>query len=455
MYESRGELIPVRQGTALQPYDPRGDHLVLKDSLRGPARLGIFLVVAFVGGFGGWAALVPLASGAIAPGIVSPDGSRRTVQHLEGGIIRTLHVRDGDVVEKGQPLLVLESVQPRANHDMQLKQQRTLRITKARLDAERLGKEEVVFPADLMNAGPEIAAIMAAQQELFLARRASHESKNRIHRQRTGQLREQIKGFDAQVMSAGRQIGFLEEEIVGKRELSQKGYLAKPELLRMLRMEAELAGRRGQYEAAISEAHQQIGEAELQLLANDAARADQIATQLDQVQAELNALEEKLSASRDVLNRTTITAPVGGTIVNLKFKTVSGVIQPGVPILDIVPAEDKLLIEARISPTDIDVVHAGLNAQVQFTAMSRRSAPRIEGVVRSVSADRMLDESTKKPYYLARVQVEREEVERLGANIELVPGMPADVLIVTGERTLATYLLRPFLDAIWKTLREV
>ena len=151
---------------------------------------------------------------------------------------------------------------------------------------------------------------MAAQQELFLARRASHELKNRIHRQRTGQLREQIKGFEAQVMSTGRQIGYLEEEIVGKRDLARRAILRSRSCLRMLRNGGELAGRRGQYEAAISEAHQQIGEAELQLLANDAVRADQIATQLDQVQAELNALEEKLSASRDVLNRTTIAAPV-------------------------------------------------------------------------------------------------------------------------------------------------
>ena len=377
------------------------------------------------------------------------------MQHLEGGIIRTLHVRDGDLVEMGQPLLVLESVQPRANHDMQLKQQRTLRITKARLDAERLGKDDVEFPADLMAAGPEIAAIMAAQREIFVTRRTSHESKNRIYRQRASQLREQIKGFEAQVKSAVSQIRYLEEEIIGKRHLAEKGYLAKPELLRMLRMEAELAGRQGQYESGISEAQQQIGEAELQLLANEATRADQIATQLDQVQAELNALDEKLLATRDVLNRTTIAAPVSGTIVNLKFKTVSGVIQPGVPILDIVPADEKLLIEARIAPTDIDVVHAGLKAQVQFTAFSSRSAARIEGLVRSVSADRMVDEASKKPYYLARVEVERDEVERLGPNIELVPGMPADVLVVTGERTMVTYLLRPFLDAVWRTLREV
>jgi HlyD family secretion protein len=446
------EMVPIHQVTALQAYDI-GHPIGLKEAVRGPAKLGAYIIGIFVLGFGGFAGTVPLAGGAVAPGIISPDGSRRTVQHLEGGIIRALHVRDGDIVEKGQPLLVLESVQAKSNHDLLLKQQRTLRVTKARLDAERTGKDEVEFPPDLQAAGPDITLMMVAQQELFLLRRTSHESKNRILRQRIGQLREQIKGFDAQVTSASRQIEFLEEEIAGKRELAKKGYLAKPELLRMLRMQAELTGRLGQYEAAISEAHQQIGEAELQLLANDAVRADQIATQLEQVQAELNGLDEKLLASGDVLRRTVIAAPLPGTVVNLKFKTVSGVIQPGAPILDIVPLDEKLIIEARISPTDVDVVHQGLQAQIQLSAISTRSAPRVAGTVRSISADRMVDESSKA-YYLARVEVDRDELRRIDPNIELMPGMPADVLIVTGERTIANYLLRPFFDAIWKTLRE-
>jgi HlyD family secretion protein len=451
----RGELVPADRVTLLQPYDPyRRDQLALKQIVRGPLAVGLFLILVFVVGFGLWAALVPLAGGAIAPGVISPDGSRRTVQHLEGGIIRKLHVRDGDYVEKEQPLLELESVQPKANFDLLQKQQRTLRITKARLEAERSGKEDLELAPDLLMAGPEISAIIASQRELFFTRRAAHESKNRILRQRVAQLREQIKGFEAQVESATRQLQLLNEEIVGKRELANKGYLAKPELLRMLRMEAEIAGRRGQYVASISEAEQQIGEAELQMVANDSARADQIATQLDQVNADLNALEEKLTASRDVLKRTIITAPVSGTIVNLKFKTESGVIQPGAPILDIVPSEEKLMIDARISPMDIDVVHAGLKARVQLTAISARFAPRVEGVVKSVSADRLMEETTKQPYFLARVEVDREELRRVGPQVELVPGMPADVLIVTGERTMASYLLRPFLEAIWRTMRE-
>ena len=455
MSEGR-ELVPYRPTPPPQPYIPRRPDgpLALNDVVRGPLRSGVILISVFVGGFGLWAGFVPLAGGAIAPGIISPDGSRRTVQHLEGGIIRKLHVRDGDVVERGQPLVELESVQPKANHDVLQKQQRSLRITKARLDAERQGEESVEFPDDLLALGGETLTILTAQRELFRARRASHEAKNRILRQRAAQLREQIKGFEAQVESAGRQIELVSEEVAGKRELANKGHLPKPELLRVLRMEAELGGRLGQYRAAISEAQQQIGEAELQLVANETARADQVATQLDQVQAELNAIEEKLLASKDILNRTVIAAPVSGTIVNLKFKTELGVIQPGVAIMDIVPAEEKLLIDARISPMDIDIVRAGLKAQVLLSAITSRSAPRIDGFVRSVSADRVVDEKSMQAYFLARIEVSRAELGRLGTKIELVPGMPADVLIVTGERTMANYLLQPFLDAIWKTLRE-
>lgn len=455
MTTSRNEIVVRDNVTILQPYDPRRiDTQTLSRSVRWPAWLGVFFISVFLFGFGVWATVVPLAGGAIAPGIISPDSSKRTVQHLEGGIIRKLHVRDGDFVQKGQPLLVLESVQPKANHDVLLKQQTTLRITKIRLDAERENATRLDFPPELLNGGPGIMATITGQRQLFQARRATLTAKERILRQRMAQLTEQIKGFEAQVASTVRQLSLIAEEVEGKRQLERKGLLPKPQLLRILRMEAEIEGRRGQYIASISQAEQQIGEAELELVANEAERADQIATQLDQVQAELGELEEKLLASKDILSRTVIAAPVSGIVVGLQFKTESGVVQPGVPILDIVPAEDKLMIDARVSPIDIDVIHIGLKAQVQLSAFSTRSTPRVDGIVRSVSADRLVDEATSQPYYLARVEVERDELSRIGPDIELVPGMPADVLIVTGERTMVSYLFQPFMDAIWKTFRE-
>ena len=450
------EIILRDKVTLLQPYNPdRINTRTLRQAVRRPARAGLFLIVVFVFGFGIWAATVPLAGGAISQGVISPDGSTRTVQHLEGGIINKLHVRDGDFVKKNQPLIVLESIQPQANYDLHRKKQRTLHITRIRLQAERNGEDQLKYPTELTGAGPETTAAIASQQELFRVRRVTYMTRKRILRRRIAQLTEQIKGYDAQVESTSRQLDLIGEEITGKRELEGKGYLPRPELLRLMRMEAEIAGRRGQYLASISQARQQIGEAELQLVANDAERAEYIASKFDQVQTELSALEEKLLASKDVLNRTVITAPVNGTIVNLHFKTEGGVVAPGAPILDIVPADERLVIDARVSPMDIDVVKIGLKAQVQLSSFSTRSLPRVAGVVRSVSADRLIDDTTNQPYYLASVEVESGELERIGLGVDLVPGMPADVLIVTGKRTMAKYLFQPFLDAIWRTFREV
>jgi HlyD family secretion protein/epimerase transport system membrane fusion protein len=181
---------------------------------------------------------------------------------------------------------------------------------------------------------------------------------------------------------------------------------------------------------------------------------DQITNQLDQVRVELATTSERLFASKDILNRTTIRSPIAGKVVNLRFKTDGGVVQKGEPIMDIVPSDDLLLIDARISPNDIDVVHTGLPAQVHLLAYANRTAPRISGVVKSVSADRLVDEITHQSYYLARVEVDREEIRRNDPTIELVPGMPAEVLIVTGEQTLVEYLIKPFTDALRRSLRE-
>jgi len=405
-------------------------------------------------GFGLWATTVPLAGGAIAPGVISPDGSTRTVQHLEGGIVRKLYVSDGDIVEKEQALLVLQDVQSLANHDLNVKQHRMLRTTRARLTAERDGQDAVAFPADLLELGPETQALIAGQRELFAVRRASHDARNRVLRQRIGQLGEQIKGYEAQVESAARQLELIASEVEAKEALATKGYLTRPELLRLQRLQAELVGRRGQYEAAISEARQRIGEAELQLVANETERTDKIATQLDQVNAEINGLDEKLRTSADILERTMVTAPVKGKVVNLRFKTEGGVIQPGTPILDIVPTDEKLMIEARVSPMDIDIVHEGLHAQIQLSALSNRSTPRLAGIVRTISADRVVDETSKQSYYLARVEIGTNELNKVGMERPIVAGMPAEVLIVTGQRTLADYLLKPFFDAVWRTMRE-
>lgn len=455
------QILPPDQGQPGSYYAPTMEVTgpgasTLRASIRGPARLGLAAVVLIVAGFGGWAATAPLAGGAVAPGVISPDGSRKTVQHLEGGIIGEILVRDGDAVATGAHLLVLEETQARARYEMQLGQDRALQAMRARLTAEQLGDRDISFPDELIVAAGEreVRDILAVQRQLFATRSSAHAARKRVLMQRIRQIREQIHGLEAQLESSSQRLAIVEDELAGKEKLLRKGLMPKPHVLAVRRARAEVEGDRGEYRASIARAEQQIGEAQLELVKLDAERADEIATELDKVRGELVQSGEQLGTLRDTLRRTVVTAPVDGTIVNLRFKTRGGVIRAGDPILDIVPAGDDLLIDARVAPTDIDVVHVGLPAQVHLSAYSQRSLPRITGRVRSVSADSLQDQRGVS-YYLARVEVDRDELARLAAGVQLVPGMPAEVLIVTSERTLFGYLLQPFRDIFRRSLREV
>ncbi|MCO6419730.1 HlyD family type I secretion periplasmic adaptor subunit [Siccirubricoccus sp. KC 17139] len=418
-------------------------------------RAGTLLITVFLGGFLAWGMLVPLAGGAVAPGVISPDGSRRTVQHLEGGIIAGIQVRDGDRVTEGQPLVLLESLQARTTYNALLNQYHTLLATQARLRAEQAGKTEIEFPAELReNPDPEIRTILEGQRFLLATRNAAHDARRSVQRQRIEQSQEQIRALQAQVSSALKQLALIADELKGKEELLRGGLVPRPEILRLQRVEAEILGRWGEHTAMIARTQQLIGETELQILAGDAERADKIADQLDKVRTELATVTERLQASRDVLARTVVTAPISGKVVGLRFKTLEGVIRPGEAILDIVPDEEMLLIDAHVAPGDIDVVHAGLPAQVRLTAFSSRGLPRIMGTVRDVSADRLQEPSNGQPYYLARVEVSREELAQLGPAADLVPGMPAEVLIVRTERTMIDYLFEPLRVAFGRSFRE-
>jgi HlyD family secretion protein len=444
---------PANDRTALPP---PADERALWRSLRKPMLIGVATIIVFVGGFAVWGTVAPLAGGAVAPGVISPDGNRKGIQHLEGGILEQILVQDGDIVAAGDPLVVLQEVQARATFDMLQAQQRTLQATMARLTAEQLFQDRVEFPAVLegVRSEPNVADILSSQERLFETRRVAHEAQKKILRQRIEQLGEQIKGLEAQLESSSRQLAIIEEELEGKAILLKKELLPKPEFLALQRHQAVIMGNSGEYQASIAQARQQIGETEMQLLAVDAERADEVAQQLDKLRAELAQIVERLFASADILQRTVIPAPVSGTVVNLAFRTRGGVVRPGELILEIVPLEDDLLIDARVAPNDVDVVHPGLPAQVHLSAYSARTMPRIDGTVRSISADRLLDQHTGQPYYLARVQVDRDSLAALGPEIELISGMPAEVLIVTGRRTMVDYLFEPFSAVLRRAFRE-
>jgi membrane fusion protein, type I secretion system len=351
--------------------------------------------------------------------------------------------------------VVLESTQARAAHEALVQQQLSLLARKARLEAEKAGAARIEWPAPLLTAQAGVKAMVDAQQEVFETRRQTHESRREILAQRIEQLQHQIRGYQAQVLSATRQIGFVAEELSAKEYLVGRGLVPKPEALRLKRTDAEIAGKMGEFEAEIARGYQQIGEARMQILAIDAERADQIAGDFEKVRSELAELNEKLQASADVVRRTVVPAPVDGTVVDIKFRTLGGVVQRGEPILSIVPTGDELIVEARLTPIDVKAVHAGLEARLNLSAWSSRLVPKIPGTVRTVSADRLTDEATRQPYYLARVAVDRPTLQRMAPGIDLIPGMPVEVLIVTERRTMLDYLLRPFDDALWRSFREI
>ncbi len=418
---------------------------------------GAVVVGVFFVGFGGWAMTAPLSSAAIAPGVISPNGYRRTVQHLEGGIIADILVEDGDTVRAGDPLVVLDDVRAQANYEVIRNQTFTNLAIQARLLAELAGDVEIGFPAQVRAAmnRPQVADVVTAQSNLFDARRESRTKQIEILQARIRQLDEQIIGFEEEIASQDRQISILDEQIADQQQLCDKELCLKSNLLGLQRLQAEVEGERARNRAAIAQARQSIGETELQIAAVDTERLDEINTQLTQVRGELAELEERLIVGEDTVKRTIIAAPIDGTVVNLRYKTLGGVIRAGEPIVDVVPDDEELLIDARVSPVDIDNVKPGLKASVVFSAFKQRNIGRIEGVVRTVSADALVDENTGMSYFAARIEVDDEVVKRqLPPDAELTPGMPAEAFIMTGDGTVFSYLMDPVTGTLRRAMRE-
>ncbi|MGJ3230746.1 MAG: HlyD family type I secretion periplasmic adaptor subunit [Oceanicaulis sp.] len=429
-------------------------------AIRLPTLVGGGVVAAFITIFIGWGGFVPIAGGAVAAGQISPEGSRRTVQHLEGGIVEALQVSNGDMVREGDTLVILQETQARSGVRVLAGQRDLLSAQRARLRSEQLGHDAPHFPEALLNRAEEaaIADILEVQRDLFAQRIDLHENRRSMLRQRIGQLEAEIAGLEAQIVSQRRRAELISSEIADTQSLYDRGLAPRPRLLALQREEASISEGLAANQASIARARQSIGETEIQILTVDAQRLDEISTELNQVQAQLAEVTEQLLASEDVLRRTRILAPISGTVVNLQIFTVGGVIRPGDPILDIVPGEERLVIDARLSPLHVDVVAQGQEVKVVFSALDQRKLPRISGEVVSVSADAITDPDTGERYYALKVQVDRDQldaiVDRTGADIELIPGMPAEVLVVTGERTLLEYLIEPLRASLRNALRE-
>lgn len=431
------------------------DNNNLRSVLRRLVRAGMVTTFVFITAMAIWGFAVPLQGGAAAPGVMMPVSSKKTIQHLEGGILSEILVHENDVVRAGQPLVVIENIQERSSFDA-LEEERLSQLAKqARLDAERGGRDKVDWPPELRADTAQVHRIVEAQQQVFETQRAAHQARKSILRQRIEQLNEQIKGYNSLVDSATQQLAYIEEESAGKRALLERGLMIKPEYLQLQRTHAEISGRRGESIARIANARQTIGETQMQLLSADADRSNQIANEADKVRYDIATTLQRLRGSADVLKRTTVTAPIDGKVLNLKFKTIGGVIQRGEPIMEIIPIDDTLIVEARIRPLDVKAVHQGLSARVRLTTFSSRDVPPVHGQVESVSADRLLDQFTREPYYLARVSLDKHQLDGMASEVRLIPGMPVDVLIVVEQRTMFQYLFKPFRDAFNKSLLEL
>ena len=416
---------------------------------------GALSLMVFTGVVGLWSTTPPLDSAAVAPGSVVVESRRKTVQHLEGGIVRGILVAEGARVEPGMPLVVLDQTQARSALDTMRSQQDELLAREARLLAERIGADTVEFPSSLTDRAddPRIADLIDGQRRLFAARWESLRGQVDILVQRTAQLDAEAEGLRAQVASTESQLALIAEEMQDTRSLVSKGLERKSRLLSLERETANLGGRRGEYLASIARSEQRRGETALQILDLRNKRVEELAKELREVQGKLRELEERRHAAEDVLDRTVVRAPVTGTVMNVQVHTSGGVIGAGKPILDIVPDDDSLLIEAKLRATDIDSVHTGLPARIRLTAFKQRTTPVLFGRVTYVSGDALTDQRTGTTTYNAHVVVDRGELERAGG-LSLQPGMPAEVMIVTGRRTAADYFLSPLTDSFARAFRE-
>lgn len=417
------------------------------------AMMVLALVVLF---FGVWGSLAPIDSAAIAPGSVILQSSRKTIQHLEGGIVDDIFVKDGDTVIVGQPLVRLDSTQAKARQQQIAGQLAAAHAAQARLLAERDGQEAITFPDNLISLknNTEIAKIISSQESLFLTRTRALKGQVEVLEQQIAQYDKQIQGMESQIASVKEQSVLIAEEVKSVQELFDQGLSEKPRLLALKRSKADLSGREGEYLSQISKIRESITETKLQVFNIQNEYLKQTAAELEETQKNIADLEEQLRASRDVLDRTTVFAPQSGKVTGLKFHTIGGVIAPGTPIMEIVPQNDRLIIEASVSPQDIDVVHEGLEAKVMLSAYKSRFVPRLSGKVIHVSADRFTDENTGQPYYLARVEISEGVLEKLSADVELYPGMPAETFIVTGSRTFLGYMLSPIIDSFHRAFKE-
>ncbi len=421
-------------------------------SIRTPVRVGLTIFALVFGVFGSWAALAPIDGAAFAPGVVTVESQNKSVQHLEGGIIAEILVGNGDLVEAGQTLIRLDRTQPQAQLDVARAQRTANIVREARLNAQRDGAASISWPAELDGNDPATREEMSAQSEIFETRKAAQEGNIEVLQQRIGQLENRVVGMRAMRESRLLLAESYEQELADTRTLLDQGFSDRIRYRELERNFATFSGEAAELAANIASTEMQIGETRLQIIQVEKDFQNEVAAEHAETRTNLNDLEERIIALEDVVARTEIRAPDGGYVTGMQIHTVGGVISPGMVIVDIVPEDDELVIEAQVSPIDIDRVALNQDATIRFSTFGS-SAPTIFGQVSNLSADSFQDQNTGMSYYVAEIMVTPEGMEDLG-DLALMPGMPAEVFITTGARTFLQYLFKPFSNAMARSFRE-
>lgn len=423
-------------------------------------RFGMLVLIIGFGGFLLWAGLAPLDEGVPGTGVVSVDSKRKTIQHLKGGIVASIEVREGARVKAGDVLLRLNDTEIKAQLDITRSQYWAVKATEARLLAERNGRADVVFPEAMLVSGktdPRAAEAMRAQGQLFAARRSALKSELGTMDESIVGLNEQIRGLQSIEAGKKTQIDLLEKEISALRGLVEEGFVPRNKLYELERVLADLSGTRGGDLASITRARASINEIQLRKLQRQQDFRKEVETQMTDVQRDVGSQSDRLTALTEEYERTVIKAPTDGYVVGLEAHTVGGVVRPGDRIMDIVPEGEALVVEAQLPVNLIDKVHVGQLANVHLQiVMAGGRQPAIEGKLVQVSADRLTDQRTGAPYYTARIEITPEGEAELGRH-KITPqaGMQADVVIITGERTVLQYLLRPLLSRLTSGMKEL
>lgn len=426
-----------------------------RDGLRDTIFLGAAVVAVALFGLGGWAAVAHIDGAIVAPGYISVESNRKSVQHLEGGIVRNILVRDGDMVHAGDTLIVLEDTAARAQYAQLETQICELLARFARLTAERKGAPAVVFPDELMHRVNDatVADLMKGQKAVFETRKVRLETEAALLMERKMQFRDEIASLEKQRGAVERQIALIGKELETARKLLAKKLTNSVRVNRLSRDLEEKRGEAAELTADIAAKTGQRKETELEILRLKRGFQEEVAVELRAVEAELNVLSERRVAAEDRLQRTRVTAPRNGVVLNLQVHNAGHVVAPGENIMEIVPANDELVVKARIQPQDIDRVVAEAPAELVLSAFNRRTTPRLRSRVSRVSPDQVDGEGSDMPHFIAVLHIPKEEAARLG-DLQLMPGMPVEVFIRTGERPVLSFILKPLTDNLQRAFRE-